>query len=849
MSSKSLVIVESPAKAKTINKYLGNDYIVTSSVGHIRQLAYPEDKSKDTKKRNPLVKSMGVDPWNEWESWFDIIPGKEKVVKELKYLAKGCKHIYLATDLDREGEAIAWHLKEVLGYPDSMFSRVTFNEITKTAIQKAFEQPTHLNLAMVNAQKTRQYLDKVTGYTVSPVLWKKIARGLSAGRVQSVAVRLVVEREDEIKSFIPDKYWEIKALVSNKTNEDILLSLDKQHGKTVTKEYMQSLVDDTLRNKVLNILENAKYEVKDVVVKPTTSKPSPPFITSTLQQSASSRLGYGVKRTMQLAQKLYELGYITYMRTDSTNVSIDALNSVREYISNEHGKKYLPEKPNFYSSKENAQEAHECIRPSNVLTLPSQLDSKLEQGADKLYELIRNRFIASQMTPAIYDSTTIQVKADEYEFKTKGRVIVFDGYTKVLKASKSEDDQELPKVMVGEVLNLKTLKPELKYTQPPARYNEASLVKELEKRGIGRPSTYATIISTIQDRGYVKIDKKRFYAENMGVIVSDRLMKSFPELMDYNWTASIESDLDKIANNQLDMVSTLNLFWKNLEHRIDTALKPLEEGGMRGKTPIFTPIKCSQCFRQMAVRYNTQSEPFLGCIGYTDKENQCKHIDNLISTFKTPENEDEEVKHLLEGKRCVNCNSLMESYLIDRKRKIHLCTNSGRCEYFEYEEGDFDLPKSDTLSILCDKCGNFMVQKVGKFGKYMGCQSCNNNRRILPDGSIAPPKQPTIDYPEYLCKKKGAHFVLREGKNGLFFAAHNFPKVKEIRTPLVYELTRYPDRLPERLKFILNAPEVDPDGNSAEIKFHESKGWYVRTLDPKTKKTKWSSVYKDNKWV
>lgn len=848
---KSLVIVESPAKAKTINKYLGNDYIVTSSVGHIRELRHPEEGNKSEKGRpkvDSLVKSLGVDPYHGWQAWFGIIPGKEKVVKELKFLAKGCKHIYLATDLDREGEAIAWHLKDELGYDDTMYSRVTFNEITKEAIQKAFSQPTQLNQHMVEAQKTRQFLDKTTGYMVSPVLWKKVARGLSAGRVQSVAVRLVVEREDEISQFIPEEYYDVVADVANQFSGAFSVKLDKQHGKKVDFDYQKSLVDETQRHQLDNVMKSHPWVVLDNQSKPTTSKPSPPFVTSTLQQSASTRLGYGVKKTMQHAQKLYEAGYITYMRTDSTNISIEALNNVRGFIQSEYGDKYLPEKPNFYASKESAQEAHECIRPSNLSLKPEDLNNQ-EEGAVKLYDLIRRRFIASQMTPAQYLSTTIQVGIADYEFRAKGRVIQFDGFTKIMKSKPTEEDQELPEVKVGETLVYKGSQFNRKYTQPPARYNEASLVKELEKRGIGRPSTYATIISTIQDRGYVRIDKKRFYAEKIGIIVTDRLMKSFPQLMTYEWTEDIESKLDAIAAGKFNYLTVLDTFFKELEGNVNQASKPAEEGGMLPRMPILTPIKCTSCLRQMAIRYNGQSEPFLGCVGYTDKDNQCKHVMSIRSLKPVLDDEQQEVSYLRDNPRCPHCGHLTEDHLIDTSRKLRLCTNSARCNHFEIIEGTFlyqEEPSGPTC--VCDKCGNFMVKKTGKFGKYMSC-TCGNNRGILADGSIAPPKAPAIPYPELPCKKKGSYFVLREGKRGLFFAAHNFPKVREIRTPQVFELSLYKERLPEKFHFILSAPDRDEEGNLSEVTFHEKIGWYVRVFDKQTQKYKRLATYTDGKWV
>ena len=418
--SKSLVIVESPAKAKTINKYLGSQYVVKSSVGHIRDLptvgsgtgekakpistkgmdAEEKAKIKAEKERNALVKRMGIDPYHDWKANYQILPGKEKVVSELKSLAKKADHIYLATDLDREGEAIAWHLREVIGGDDERFSRVVFNEITKNAIKQAFEKPEQLNMDRVNAQQTRRFLDRVVGFMVSPLLWKKVARGLSAGRVQSVAVKLLVEREREIKAFQPEEYWEVAVLTNNQNKQAIRLDVTDYKGKKFdpkNQKEAQSAVD------FLNVSD---YVVTDLETKPTSSRPRAPFITSTLQQTASTRLGFGVKKTMMLAQRLYEAGYITYMRTDSTNLSQDALNMARSYIENHFGAQYLPEKPNFYSSKENAQEAHEAIRPSDIRALPESLEG-MEKDAVRLYDLIWRQFLACQMPPAQYDSSTL----------------------------------------------------------------------------------------------------------------------------------------------------------------------------------------------------------------------------------------------------------------------------------------------------------------------------------------------------------------------------------------------------------------------------------------------------------
>lgn len=449
---------------------------------------------------------MGINPYHDWEANYQILPGKEKVVSELQKLAKDADCVYLATDLDREGEAIAWHLREIIGGDEERYKRVVFNEITKNAIQQAFQTPGELNMDGVNAQQARRFMDRVVGFMVSPLLWKKVARGLSAGRVQSVAVKLLVEREREINAFVPEEFWDIHANTKTKDKSDFKLLVAQKDGVAFKP------VNETETKAAISVLENASYEVCKREDRPTKSKPSAPYITSTLQQAASTRLGYGVKKTMMLAQRLYEAGYITYMRTDSTNLSAEAVDAVRDFIGSEFGDKYLPAKPLTYGSKEGAQEAHEAIRPSDVSVKAEDLQG-VDADAHKLYSLIWNQFVACQMTPAEYDSTTISVKAAEYTLKAKGRILKFDGWTRVQRPMGKNEDTILPAVQLGDKLSLESLDPKQHFTKPPARFTEAALVKELEKRGIGRPSTYASIISTIQDRGYVKVDQRRFYAE------------------------------------------------------------------------------------------------------------------------------------------------------------------------------------------------------------------------------------------------------------------------------------------------------------------------------------------------
>ncbi|MEN4167361.1 type I DNA topoisomerase [Serratia marcescens] len=859
---KALVIVESPAKAKTINKYLGSDYVVKSSVGHIRDLPTSgsaskksadstEDKAKKKAKKDEkaaLVNRMGVDPYHGWKAHYEILPGKEKVVAELKSLAENADHIYLATDLDREGEAIAWHLREVIGGDDKRFSRVVFNEITKNAIQQAFKQPGELNIDRVNAQQARRFMDRVVGYMVSPLLWKKIARGLSAGRVQSVAVRLVVERERDIKAFVPEEYWELHADLLAKGETALQMEVTHAHDKPfkpVNREQTHAAV---------KLLEKARYTVLDREDKPTSSKPGAPFITSTLQQAASTRLSFGVKKTMMMAQRLYEAGHITYMRTDSTNLSQDALNMVRGYIGDNFGDKYLPKAPNQYSSKENSQEAHEAIRPSDVNVLAEQLKD-MEADAQKLYQLIWRQFVACQMTPAQYDSTTLTVKAGDYQLRAKGRTLRFDGWTKVMPAlRKGDEDRTLPYVEIGSELDLQKLIPSQHFTKPPARYSEASLVKELEKRGIGRPSTYASIISTIQDRGYVRVESRRFYAEKMGEIVTDRLEENFRELMNYDFTARMEDGLDEVANNQAEWKAVLDEFFVDFSEQLETAEKDPEEGGMRPNQMVMTSIDCPTCGRKMGIR-TASTGVFLGCSGYAlPPKERCKTTINLVpeaEVLNILEGDDAETNALRARRRCQKCGTAMDSYLIDNQRKLHVCGNNPACDGYEIEEGEFRLKGYDGPVVECDKCGSEMHLKMGRFGKYMGCtnENCKNTRKILRNGDVAPPKEDPVPLPELPCEKSDAYFVLRDGAAGVFLAANTFPKSRETRAPLVEELARFKDRLPEKLRYLADAPVADAEGNKTLVRFsRKTKQQYVSS-EKDGKATGWSAFYVDGKWV
>jgi DNA topoisomerase-1 len=869
---KSLVIVESPAKAKTINKYLGPEYVVKSSVGHIRDLPTsgsggkavdPKERAaqaartrkmspakkaayKKKKAREQLIRRMGIDPENGWKANYQVLPGKEKVVEELKKLAAKSDAIYLATDLDREGEAIAWHLREAIGGDDARYQRVVFNEITKKAITEAFEQPAELDDDRVNAQQARRFLDRVVGYMVSPLLWAKVARGLSAGRVQSVAVRLIVEREREIHAFIPEEYWEVHADLRTAGDHRVRFQVRKHHGDTFRPADEASTLAATAE------LEKLPYSVSRRQDKPTRSQPPAPFITSTLQQAASTRLGFSVKKTMTLAQRLYEAGYITYMRTDSTNLSTEAVAACRDYIAANFPPAYLPEEPRLYSSKEGAQEAHEAIRPSDVNVHQAALKG-MERDAERLYELIWRQFVACQMPPAEYTSTVVTATAGEYQLDARGRVIRFDGYTRVQPPSgRKGEETVLPDLKEGDALTLEKLDPAQHFTKPAPRYGEASLVRELEKRGIGRPSTYASIISTIQDRGYVRLENKRFYAEKMGEIVTQRLQKSFSELLDYGFTASMEEHLDEIAQGKLDWKELLNRFYAEFSALLEKAGEP-EPEGMQPNEPTPTDIVCSNCGRNMQIR-TASTGVFLGCSGYAlPPKERCKNTINLTpgdEAIREDADDEAESRQLRTRHRCKLCNTAMDSYLVDEERKLHVCGNNPDCPGFEVEYGKFKIKGYDGPTLECDKCGAEMQLKNGRFGKYFGCtaENCKNTRKLLRNGEVAPPKMDPVPMPELACEKVEDHYVLRDGAAGLFLAASQFPRNRETRAPLVAELLPHREEIDPKYAFLFTAPTEDGNGNPSQVRFsRKTREQYVMT-EKDGKATGWKAYYRNGKW-
>jgi DNA topoisomerase-1 len=866
--ARSLVIVESPAKAKTINRYLGKDFIVKSSVGHIRDLPVgakavdpkarakeaqktkalsPEKKAAYKKKRSreQLVRRMGVNPDKQWSAEYEILPGKEKVVEELRRLAENAPEVYLATDMDREGEAIAWHLRETIGGDESRYRRVVFNEITRKAIQGAFSDPGEIDMDRVHAQQARRFLDRVVGFELSPLLWSKVARGLSAGRVQSVAVRLIVEREREIRAFIPEEYWDLFADLARQGSEDALrFEVTKQNGENFRPQ------DGTTTHAALELMAAQTFVVKKRDDRPTKTKPNAPFITSTLQQAASTRMGFSVKKTMTMAQRLYEAGYITYMRTDSTNLSADSVEGCRDYIEKNFGTDYLPETVKKYSSKDDAQDAHEAIRPSNVGTKPEHIDG-VDPDAIRLYELIRNQFIACQMTEARYLSTNIKVAAGEFELSIRGRILQFDGYTKVMAPmSRKDEDSTLPDLYEGEVLTHKDSEAIQHFTKPTPRFGEASLVKELEKQGIGRPSTYASIISTIQDRGYVTLTNRRFYAEKIGELVTDRLVENFENLMDYSFTANMEQELDKVARGQAQWDQVLDQFYEDFSQKLVGAQDP--ENGMRANTPTDTDIECPVCERHMQIR-NGSTGVFLGCSGYALKpKERCTKTVNLIpgeEAVDVDKDEEGESKLLRRLRKCEKCNSAMLSHLVDETRKMHVCSNNPDCNNFAIEFGTFKIKGYDGPLLECDKCGNEMQLKSGRFGKYFGCVECKNTRKLLRSGEPAPPKADPVAMPELQCEKVEDHYLLRDGASGIFLAASQFPKNRETRAPKVIEIKPHANELDPKFRYLLDAPEFDPKGNPAIIRYsRKTKEQYVQS-EIEGKASGWRAFYVEPKWI
>ena len=724
--AKSLVIVESPAKAKTINKFLGRDYLVKASMGHVRDLP----KSK-----------LGVDVEKGFNPMYVVIPQRKKVLTELKQAAKKVKDIYLAPDPDREGEAICFHLAEELKTSKNKIHRVMFNEITKKAIQDAFKNPGIIDQKKVDAQQARRVLDRLVGYQLSPLLWEKVRRGLSAGRVQSVALRLICDREREIRAFQSEEYWSVHAELLGQQPPSFTAKLAKIDGKAV------DLKNEESARAVTTELEKLEFTVAEITAKERKRHPVPPFITAKLQQEAARKLGFTAKRTMMVAQRLYEgielgeegpIGLITYMRTDSTRVANEALDEVRQYLGERFGQEMVPAKPNIYRSKKGAQDAHEAIRPTSSMRDPDAISNHLDKDEYKLYKLIWTRFVASQMPPAVFDETVVDIKAGRYDLRARGSVLKFPGFLSLYEEGKDEESAKkdpdaddatpsettgkLPQLEDGERLSLQSVKPEQHFTQPPPRFTEASLVKELEEKGIGRPSTYAQILSVLQSRDYVQKQERKFVPTELGLLVTDLLTENFADIMEVEYTARMEELLDEIEEGRANYMTTIDDFYKKFRKDLDEAQANMTNVKAQ---EIPTEEVCDKCGSKMVIKWGRFGH-FLACSAYPE---------------------------------CRNTREV-QNYSVD---------GSADPDSFEGE--------------TCEKCGKAMVLKKGRYGQFLACSAypdCRNTRRILrgKDGSVA--TKPDVPLEEK-CPRCENHLVIKHGRFGEFTACSNYPNCKYIK--------------------------------------------------------------------
>lgn len=859
---KTLVIVESPAKAKTINKYLGNDkYIVKSSIGHIRDLSIKKSKNSIlNNNKKDLLSLIGIDPYKSWKANYEVLPGKKNIVSELKKIANKVDTIYLATDFDREGESIAWHLKEVIGGNKVSYKRIIFNEITKHSINKAFNNPVDINMHVVNAQQARRFIDRIVGFMLSPLLWKKISRGLSAGRVQSVAVRLIVDREKKIKSFIPKEYWSLSADLKNKNNENIIMQVVQYNNKKFCPINIEQI------NKFVDKLNSTDFFIHTKKNKITTVNPKDSFITSTLQQTANTMLGFNVKKTMLIAQNLYEAGYITYIRTDSTYLSEYALLMLKTYIEKNFGDNYLKKEKFLFFNKKNTliNNAHEAIRPSDVNISFHELKNGMKNDHQKLYKLIFDQFISSHMKSAKYITSIIKVTAGNFMLQTKEKKQIFDGWMKFLKKNDNKESI-LPTLQIGEQLYLNKTISNQNFTKPPSRFSEASLVHELEKKKIGRPSTYALIISAIQSRGYVNLLNNKFYSNKIGEIVTFNLKNNFEKLMNYNFTAYMEERFDLIANNITPWKNVLNEFFLDFVKHLEIAKKEPDKGGMQNNIMKMTDINCSICSRNMCIRI-TKIGIILSCSGYniSNKKITCKNIINLLpeeeflfflkNTINNKKFDDKLKSFVL---KCLKCNCIMDNYLIsdNKKNKIfYLCSNFPQCDIYKIRDNEKIIEYLKESILKCEKCNSNMIFKIGKFGKYISCtqNKCKNTRKILKNGKISQPKKiiDPIHLPNLRCRLSDSYFVLRDSPSyGIFLASNNFPKSHETRSLFVEELKKLKKLLPKELHYLSKAPEKDDQGNKTVILFNSrTKQQYIGSEKNKKNNICWYAYFIDNKW-
>ncbi|HQQ87365.1 MAG TPA: type I DNA topoisomerase [Smithellaceae bacterium] len=765
--ANSLIVVESPTKVKTIKKFLGSDFNVIASMGHIKDLP----KSK-----------LGIDLEKDFEPTYKVIETKKKTIDELKKAAQKAERIYLAPDPDREGEAIAWHIAEVVKDKSKTIYRVLFNDLTKKTVLEALEKPRGLDFDKYEAQQTRRILDRLVGYQISPILWDKVKRGLSAGRVQSVAVRLICEREKEINSFIPEEYWNLLAQFEGSNPpvfEAKLIKIDGKKAKIVNGEQASQLA---------GTLKKAAFVVKKLEKKELKRSALPPFTTSKLQQEASRSLRFSAKKTMRIAQKLYEgielgkegsVGLITYMRTDSYRIADEAMAAVRNYIRENYSAEYLPPKPLYYKNAQKAQDAHEAIRPSSISYKPQGIKEYLTNDEFKLYQLIWNRFVASQMNPALFDQTTIDIAGEHCIFRAQGQVMKFAGFTIVYTEGKEEKEEEngmnklLPEVKEKEELKLLKLETQQKFTQPPPRFSEASLVRELEEKGIGRPSTYAAILSTIQEREYVRLEKGRFFPTELGIIVTELLVKSFPSVLDVAFTADMENKLDLIEEGKSKRVETLTKFYHPFTQELEKAKNEMRDI-KREETP--TDLICEKCNSPMVIRWGKNGR-FLCCSNYP----QCKNTMNFTH------DENGKVQHVKNHTTDIQCNKCGKDMVVKEGRfgQFLACSGYPECKntmnIAKDENGDIIAQETPTTNEVCELCGKPMAVKRGRYGQFLGCTGypeCKNIKKISKDGKITP--QETVITNE-VCELCGKPMAVKRGRYGQFLGCTGYPECKNIK--------------------------------------------------------------------
>ncbi|BDQ34631.1 type I DNA topoisomerase [Pseudodesulfovibrio portus] len=752
---KDLIIVESPAKVKTISKFLGKDYVVDASVGHVRDLP---------------TRELGVDEEHNFAPHYEVIQGKQDVVKRLQSAAKKAGTVYLAPDPDREGEAIAWHVAELLKKYNDNIRRIQFNEITARAVKEALENAQELNENLFDSQQARRILDRLVGYKISPILWKNVKRGISAGRVQSVALKILVEREKERRAFRPDEYWPFKVLLAGENPPPFWMDLHKLSGKAV-KPGVNHVSTQTEAESLEKALTEGEFKVDSVQEKQRKRSPLPPYITSTLQQDANRRMGFSAKRTMSIAQRLYEgveLGargttaLITYMRTDSVRIAKDAQDAAKELILDRFGADYYPSKTRNFKTKGGAQDAHEAIRPVDVAIAPEDVKQYLPAEQYKLYRLIWQRFVASQMAVATFWDTTVLVAAPDTIWRAKGERMLFAGFLAAMDKGSSDDDTELPKLKEGDVLALNELKKEQKFTQPPPRYSEASLVKTLEELGIGRPSTYAAIISTLLDREYAIQEEKRFVPTELGFTVSDQLSEHFKALMDVGFTAGMESDLDDVAEGKKNWEDLLKSFGDDFYPTLEKA-----RTGM-ARTQQVTDIMCENCGKPMAVKFGKTGE-FLGCTGFP----ACRTIKNFSRDEQGEIHVTEREKPEDTGVNCEKCGRPM-AIKQSRRGEFLGCTGYPDCKsivnFTRDEDGKIKVVESEKPEVVgtCPDCGGELLLKKARTGsRFIACSN-------YPDCTYAAPFSTGVPCPREGCEGELVEKSSRRGK--LFYSCSTYPK-------------------------------------------------------------------------